>query len=80
MLIAMISDLLQSLTGIAGERRKLQFGHRANTERRRRVLSIFMLGGLLLHHSDGERLTPIDLKTALSTARKQIARFHIRPG
>lgn len=70
LLIAAIAYLFQLLVGIAGERRNLHYRHQANTERRRRVISLFFLGAILLASRDLERLRKSDLRHALKSIRK----------
>ena len=61
LLIAALGVLVQHSVGCAGENRQLQYSFQANTVRNRRVLSIFVLGGLLLKARNAGRLTNTDI-------------------
>jgi len=69
LLIAAVAYLPQLLIGIAGERRQLHYRHQANTERSRRVISLFVLGSVLLATGDHQRLHQCDLRHALKSVR-----------
>jgi hypothetical protein len=73
LLVASIAIVVQQLIGIAGERRGLERLHQANTVRSRRVLSIFLLGGLLISCRDGALITSSMLREASSFLRRKIA-------
>jgi hypothetical protein len=65
LLIGALGLLAQQLVGLAAENLHLHREHQANTERRRRVLSIFVLGSLILRAAD-ERVTAPAIASALS--------------
>lgn len=69
LLIASLAYLVQLVIGIAGERKRLQRRHQANTERRRRVISFFVLGGLLVNSMNREPLTSSDVRGAVAMLR-----------
>lgn len=75
LLIAAVAMLVQQLAGLAGESLRLHYRHQANTLRKRRVLSFFVLGGLLLNGSDGELLTATSIRQALTQLRTEIDRL-----
>lgn len=66
LLIGAIALFAQQVIGRAAENLKLHRRHQANTEHRRRVLSIFLLGRLVLQRPDSARLTAPDLDAALA--------------
>lgn len=69
LLVAAIACLVQQLTGMAAEARSLHRAHQANTERGRRVLSFFVLGGLILNgHS--QELSHEDIRSAIAGLRR----------
>lgn len=72
LLVATIACLVQQVTGIAGEARGLHRAHQANTLRARRVLSVFLLGGLLLTTSSPDLHDP-DIRNAISDLRRGIS-------
>lgn len=72
LLIAALACVAQQLVGIAGERAKLHHRHQANTERGRRVLSLFVLGGLILRGGDHRRLHERDLHAAIRATVQKI--------
>jgi hypothetical protein len=73
LLIASVATIVQQLVGIAGEGSHLARRHQANTVRRRRVLSVFFLGGLLLASADGELITERSLRDATNRLRSEIS-------
>jgi hypothetical protein len=73
-LIAAIAILVQQLAGAAAEQRGFHRHHQANTIRRYRVLSHFVLGGLVLNHAaPDEPLARQDLLRALTNLRNKVA-------
>lgn len=72
LLIGAIALLVQQIAGCAAESLKLHHEHQANTERRRRVLSIFVLGGLVLRGGDATRLTASALAEAFAQVRSHV--------
>ena len=64
LLIGAIALFVQQIAGCAAENLGLHREHQANTETRRRVLSIFVLGGLVLR-SETARLLARDLARAI---------------
>jgi hypothetical protein len=73
LLIASIAVIIQQLIGIAGELQNLQHRHQANTLRKRRVLSVFLLGSILLSGMDQRLVTLTSLRQAVRGLRKTIA-------
>jgi hypothetical protein len=73
LLIASIAIVVQQLVGMAGESSGLSRRHQANTVRKRRVLSVFLLGGLLLSSGDCNLLTAQTLGRAPVRLRSEIA-------
>lgn len=73
LLIGAIALLVQQLVGIAAERRGLHRAHQANTIRRRRVLSVFVLGGLVLNGASRDDLTKREIVRAISNLRDRAA-------
>ena len=69
LLIGAIALFVQQVTGRAAENLKVHREHQANTERRRRVLSIFVLGGLVLRRDATAGLTAADVDMALHQVR-----------
>lgn len=76
LLIAAVAAFVQQLTGLAGELQGLHHRHQANTVRSERVLSLFMLGGLLLNGPDGHLLTIAALRRAIAKLRKDLRCLH----
>lgn len=74
LLIGAIALFVQQMVGCAAENLGLHREHQANSERRRRVLSIFVLGGLVLR-SEVPRLTVEHLETALDEMRTYTREF-----
>jgi hypothetical protein len=72
LLIAAIAYIVQLTIGLASERLDLHHRHQANTIRSRRVLSLFVLGAMILHSDDCDRLTKTSLRTALTELRRKI--------
>jgi hypothetical protein len=72
LLIGAIALLVQQIAGCAAESLELHREHQANTERRRRVLSIFVLGGLVLRGGDATRLTASALAEAFAQVRSHV--------
>ena len=70
LLVAAIALLAQQLVGRAAENLKVARQHQANTERRRRVLSIFVLGGIVIRRPDRVRITARALNVAIQEARE----------
>jgi hypothetical protein len=64
LLIGTLASLIQIAAGIASEKFGLHYRHQANTIRHRRVLSLFLLGGVILNSKDHELLTPAALTKA----------------
>jgi hypothetical protein len=65
LLIGAIATFILQVIGFAAENLGLQNDHQANTERRRRVISIFVLGTFIYRHRD-ERVTPPAVAWALA--------------
>ena len=78
LLVGALGLLAQQLVGQAAENLGLHREHQANTERRRRVLSIFVLGGLVLRAAD-VRVTSAAILWALSQLRAETGPL-ISPG
>lgn len=70
LLIAAVAYVVQMTVGLAGEQMSLHHRHQANTIRNRRVLSLFVLGGILLRTDEGKRVTV----AALGRARRDLLR------
>ena len=75
LLIGAVALLVQQVIGRAAENLNLAREHQANTERRRRVLSIFVLGGLVIRSADRHRVPAASITVALSQLRKSTAQF-----
>lgn len=75
LLIGAIATFVQHLVGFAGERCRLHEHYQANTVRNRRVLSFFVLGGLVLNSPDHVGLTKRSLLRALSELRRDVSRI-----
>jgi hypothetical protein len=73
LLVAALAYFVQVCIGQAAEQLKLHYRHQANTIRKRRVLSFFLLGGLLLHCTDLERVTDRSLRKAIRELRKKVS-------
>ena len=71
LLVAAIASLVQQLVGVAAEARGLQRTHQANTTTTRRVISLFVLGGLVLDNR--QFIPPAAIAAALTRVRKKIA-------
>jgi len=72
LLIGALATFVQHLAGFAGELNKLHHRYQANTLRKRRVLSFFFLGGLLLT-AERQELTADLLERALTQLRRNVA-------
>lgn len=72
LLIVAIASLAQQSVGVAAERRKLQGAFQANTERKRRVISLFVLGGFLLKTENQHLLTAHDIRAGFLVLSKGI--------
>lgn len=72
LLIGALATFVQHLVGFAGELNKLHHRYQANTVRKRRVLSFFFLGGLLLS-AERQELTAGLLERALTQLRRNVA-------
>lgn len=75
LLIGAVALLCQQLVGIAAELRGLHHAHQANTIRVRRVLSVFVLGGLVLNNGDAASLSCAEMSTAISYLRLRTSRI-----
>lgn len=75
LLIGALALLVQQVIGRAAENLNLAREHQANTERRRRVLSIFVLGGLVLRGADRHRVPQASISVALRQLQKSTAQF-----
>jgi hypothetical protein len=71
-LIASIASLIQQLVGLAAEHLGLQRSYQANTSKRR-VLSIFLLGALVLNDRRRPPLPREELRRAFYRLRQEIA-------
>jgi hypothetical protein len=80
LLVASLAMTVQQLIGMAGQALGLDRRQQANTVRHRRVLSIFVLGGLLLSTRDGELVSASALKRAVANLRKTFAGLAGRSG
>jgi len=69
LLIGAIGFFVQQAVGLAAENLQLHRRHQANTERRRRVLSIFVLGGVVLRGHEQELISPVAMRFALTQIR-----------
>ncbi len=78
LLIAALATFVPQVAGIAAEHSGLQRQHQANTVRHRRVLSSFVLGGLVLA-SQKDELTVQALRSAIRRIRHHIEELvHLR--
>jgi hypothetical protein len=73
LLIGGIATFVQHLAGFAGELVDLHHRYQANTVRKRRVLSFFVLGSLLLNAGRPDELTNSSLKRALARLRSDVS-------
>lgn len=71
LLIAAIAMVVQALIGMAAEACELQYRHQANTVRRKRVLSFFVLGGLVLCGDDLRLVRAHAIDEAFSRLRER---------
>lgn len=69
LLVGAIGFFVQQVVGLAAENLHMHHAHQANTERRRRVLSIFVLGGIVLRGRELERVHPDAIGLALLQVR-----------
>lgn len=74
LLVASIAALVQQLVGMAAEALGLHRSHQANTVRRR-VLSVFVLGGIILNDSRLRPPAPTSIARAIGTLRREIVAF-----
>ena len=80
LLIGAIALFVQQSVGLAAENLGLQREHQANTERRHRVLSLFVLGGLVLRGADLERVPAASISVALWQIREATKQFNAHEG
>lgn len=64
LLVGALGFFVQQIVGLAAENLGLHRAHQANTERRRRVLSIFVLGGLVLRGDEIEQIPSAAIRLA----------------
>jgi len=69
LLLAALAGMILTLIGIAAETKRLHLRFQANTIRKRRVLSLFQLGKLILAASDPPKFGQLDLKNALKALK-----------
>ena len=72
MLICTIASFVQQTVGCAAEQLKLHHKYQANTVRDRRVLSLFYLGGLVMHTLDLELINKKVLRGVIARVRAKI--------
>jgi hypothetical protein len=75
LLVGALALLVQQIVGRAAENLDLAREHQANTERSRRVLSIFVLGGLVLRRADVDRVPAASVTVALRQVRNSTGQF-----
>ena len=75
LLVAALAIVVQQVVGMAAEARGLARRHQANTIRKRRVLSIYLLGGLVLNGDDGALLRPNAIMAAVAKLRRDLQRL-----
>jgi len=75
LLVGALALFMQQVIGRAAENLNFAHEHQANTERRRRVLSIFVLGGLVLRSARRQRVPAASIAVALAQLRKATAQF-----
>lgn len=75
LLVASIAYFVQQSIGVAGEQMRLHHRHQANTVRKRRVLSFFVLGGLILRGNDQLLISESRLTNAIRLIRATIRSF-----
>lgn len=75
LLVGALALLVQQVIGRAAENLNLAREHQANTERTRRVLSIFVLGGVVLRSPHRHRVPAASIILALSQLRTATAQF-----
>lgn len=73
LLIGTIATFGQLLVGMAAEQRGIQRHYQANTVRSRRVLSHFVLGGLILARAEEDAPPPTAIRRALARLRRDVA-------
>lgn len=73
LLIAMIAMTIQLLLGLAAERKNLHHQHQANTERSRRVISLFLLGRLVVLNDQSRAIRARDIDQAFGGFRRFLA-------
>ena len=69
LLLAALAGMILTLIGIAAETKRLHLRFQANTIRKRRVLSLFQLGKLILAASNPPKFGQLDLKNALKALK-----------
>lgn len=69
LMIGHLAMLVQQLVGIAAEKEQLHRRHQANTIRKRRVLSVFLLGGLIINSRDHRLITASSTSEAFDIMR-----------
>lgn len=72
LMIGSIATFVQHVVGLAGECEGLQRRYQANTVRHRRVLSVFVLGGLLLTSTSAVSLPANAVPRALTALRRAV--------
>jgi hypothetical protein len=72
LVIAAVACLIQLMAGVAAETDQLQFHFQANTERRRRVISLFVLGRFVLAPAHQHLLTSAALRRGFDTLLQKI--------
>lgn len=75
LLVAALAIVVQQVVGMAAEARGLARRHQANTIRKRRVLSIYLLGGLVLNGDDGALLRTAAIVAAIASLRRDLQRL-----
>ena len=75
LLVGALALFVQQVIGRAAENLSLDREHQANTERKRRVLSIFVLGGLVLRAPHRHRVPAASIALALSQLCTATAQF-----
>jgi hypothetical protein len=73
LLIGALATFVQQLVGIAAEQAGAHRQHQANTVTKRRVLSYFFLGGLILAEKADDGLSPSAIKRAHALLRREIS-------
>ena len=75
LLISALAALVQQSVGCAGEVRELQYEFQASSVRKRRVISVFVLGRLLLRPRHRGRLTDTDIRAGFAELCLRIHRL-----